>query len=321
MTPTDGCGRPATRVPAYHELPSLDGAGDVKHAWQVWGDGDRLGTMNRLTDATALAALAVARTGRRVNLSLPLTLPEPALYGRARLSYRVFDRNRNMVEDEITTMDPQASSQWDSLRHIRAGRNGHYGGIAAGDPRAAGLGIDTLVRHGLVARGVLLDVAGYLTAAGTAVDPFDERPITVADLRTVAGSQGVRWYPGDLLLVRTGWLAAYRDARGVPAGYPSMPSGIGLHAGAEMARFLWDEGFCAVAADNPAVEVVPGDPAVGSLHRRLIAGLGMPLGELWDLEELAAACAAAGRYEFCVVSVPLNIPGGVASPANAIAIL
>ena len=49
--------------------------------------------------------------------------------------------------------------------------------------------------------------------------------------------------------------------------------------------------------------------------------LGMPLGELWDLEELAAACATTGRYECCVASVPLNVPGGVASPANAMAIL
>jgi hypothetical protein len=308
-------------VPAYHQLPLLDGGGDVRQAWQVWGDGDRLGTMNRLTDATTLAALAVPRTGRRVNLSLPLHLPEPVLYDRARMSHRVFDRNRNMVEDEITSLDPQASSQWDSLRHIRAGRHGHYGGIAAGDPGAAGLGIDTLVRHGVLARGVLLDVAGYLTAAGTPVDPFEERPITVAELRTVAESQGTRWYPGDLLIVCTGWLAAYRGAPDVPADYPPMPSGTGLHAGAEMARFLWDEGFCAVAADNPAVEVVPGDPAVGSLHRRLIAGLGMPLGELWDLDELAGACAATGRYEFCVASVPLHVPGGVASPANAMAIL
>jgi kynurenine formamidase len=310
----------ANDVPAYHELPSL-GAGDVKQAWRVWGAGDRLGTMNRLTDATALAALAVPRTGQRVSLSLPLTLPDPTLYGRARLSHRVFDRNRNMVEDEITSMDPQGSSQWDSLRHIRAGRDGHYGGIDAGDARATELGIDTLVRHGVLARGVLLDVAGHLTAAGMAFDPFDERPITVAELCAVAEAQDVHWRPADLLIVRTGWLAAYRGADDLPADYPQMPGGIGLHAGADMARFLWDEGFCAVAADNPAVEVLPGDPAVGSLHRRLIAGLGMPLGELWDLDELAAACAAAGRYEFCVASVPLNVPGGVASPANAMAIL
>jgi kynurenine formamidase len=308
-------------LPGYRQLPVLGDAGDVRHAWHVWGEADRLGTMNRLTDATVLRALAVPRTGRRVNLSLPLGLPQPTLYDRTPMSHTVFDRNRNMVEDTITSLDPQASSQWDSLRHIRAGRHGHYGGIAGGDPRAAQLGIDTLARHGLLARGVLLDVAGYHTKAGRAVDPFEERPITVDELQAVARSQDVRLRPADLLLVRTGWLSAYRDAPGLAPDYPRMPRCTGLHAGARMAQFLWDQGFCAVATDNPAVEVLPGDPAIGSLHRRLIAGLGMPLGELWDLDGLAAACAAEGRYECCVLSVPLNVPGGVASPANAMAIL
>jgi hypothetical protein len=307
-------------LPAYHELPLLGGAGEVRHAWHVWGEDDRLGTMNRLTGATVLAALATPTTGRRVNLALPLTAPQPALFDRVPMRHRVFDRNRNMVEDEIA-LDPQGSSQWDSLRHIRAGRDGHYGGIGAGDPRAAELGIDALVRHGVVARGVLLDVAAHLDAAGADFDPLTQRPITAAELRAVAGSQGTRWHPGDLLIVRTGWLAAYLGAAGVAARDRGTTSGIGLHAGPDMARLLWDEGFCAVVADNPAVEALPGDPAVGSLHRRLIAGLGMPLGELWDLEELAAACATAGRYEFCVVSVPLHVPGGVGSPCNAVAIL
>jgi hypothetical protein len=58
-----------------------------------------------------------------------------------------------------------------------------------------------------------------------------------------------------------------------------MPTTAGLDASAEMARFLWDKGFAAVAADNPTVEVRPGDPTVGSLHRRLIPALGLPLGE------------------------------------------
>ena len=74
-----------------------------------------------------------------------------------------------------------------------------------------------------------------------------------------------------------------------------MPMTVGLDASAEMARFLWDSGCCAVAADNPAVEVLPGNGGFGSLHRRLIPALGMPLGELWDLDGLASACAESGR--------------------------
>ncbi len=307
-------------MPRYDELPRL-GELDVRHSWGVWGAGDRLGTLNRITDHSVLAALAVPRTGRRISLCLPLGFLDPPLYDRRRFEHRIFDRNRNMVEDEITYVDPQGSSQWDSLRHIRAGRHGHYGGLAAEDPDVDELGIDGFVRHGLVMRGILLDLPGFWSASGRDIDPHTDHSVTEAELRDCATRQGTTWQAGDLLIVRTGFLAAYRSRGGLPANRLAMPTTTGLDASESMARFLWDEGFCAVAADNPAVEVLPGDPAVGSLHRRLIPALGLPLGELWDLDDLAVACAAAGRYELCVMSAPLRVPGGVASPANVLAIL
>ena len=317
--PVTGSGSVPRRVPAYDELPVF-GNSDVRHAWHVWGEHDRLGTMNRVTAHTVLAALRVPASGRRFSLDLPLGAIDPPLYGRGQFAHRVFDRNRNMVEDEIAYMDPQGSSQWDSLRHIRAGRSGHFGGLAAEDEEVAELGIDTLVQFGLVLRGVLLDFRRYCAALGRCADPYSEQAISVADLRDCARVQGTKWQPGDLLLVRTGFLAAYRERGGVPDDSLVMPTTVGLDASSDMARFLWDEGFAAVAADNPAVEVLPGDSAVGSLHRRLIPALGMPLGELWDLDELAESCAVDRRYECCVVSVPLRVPGGVASPANVMAI-
>ena len=88
-----------------------------------------------------------------------------------------------------------------------------------------------------------------------------------------------------------------------------------------MARFLWDAHAAAVVCDNPAVEVVPGDATVGSLHRRLIPLLGLALGEMFDLETLAQRCGAAGRWTFMFVAVPLKVPGAIGSPGNAVAIL
>jgi kynurenine formamidase len=307
-------------VPCYDDLPELGQSG-VRHAWQVWGPGDRLGTMNRVTGHTVLAALSVPRQGRRISLCLPLDFLRPPLYGRKEFGHRVFDRNRNMVEDEITGLDPQASSQWDSLRHIRAGSFGHYGGLAADDPAVPELGIDGLSRFGLVFRAVLLDLPAFWAARGQIVDPLSEYPVTADDLQACARHQRTVVRAGDLLLVRTGWLAAYRSAGGVPAESLDMPPSAGLEGSAATARLLWDLGVSAVAADNPAVEALPGDPAIGSLHRRLIAALGMPLGELWDLDELAEACDRQGSYEACVMAAPLRVPGGVASPANALAIV
>jgi hypothetical protein len=65
---------------------------------------------------------------------------------------------------------------------------------------------------------------------------------------------------------------------------------------------------------------VPGDPAVGSLHRRLLPLLGLPLGELFDLERLSVHCRSTDTYFFVVSSAPMNLPGGCGSPSNALAI-
>jgi len=56
------------------------------------------------------------------------------------------------------------------------------------------------------------------------------------------------------------------------------------------------------------------------LHFWLIPCLGMTIGELWWLDDLADACAADGRWIFQLVSAPLNVRGGVGSPPNALAI-
>jgi kynurenine formamidase len=94
-----------------------------------------------------------------------------------------------------------------------------------------------------------------------------------------------------------------------------------LHAGPETIRWLWDSGIVAVVADNPAVEAFPFDPVGASLHADLLALLGIPLGEMWYLEDLAGRCARARRYTGLLAAAPLNLPGGVGSPANALALM
>lgn len=94
----------------------------------------------------------------------------------------------------------------------------------------------------------------------------------------------------------------------------------GLDAQQATAGWIWDHQIAAMAADNVALEALPVDPAIGFQHRRLIALQGMPIGEVWDLDELAHECAGDGVYEFMLVSSPLNLPGGVGSPPNVYAI-
>ena len=89
-------------------------------------------------------------------------------------------------------------------------------------------------------------------------------------------------------------------------------------AGLDVPALLWDLHIAAIGADNPAVEMIP--MSRDFLHVHFLPLLGLPLGELWDLDALADDCATTGTYDAFFTSAPLNMPNGVASPPNAIAV-
>jgi hypothetical protein len=62
------------------------------------------------------------------------------------------------------------------------------------------------------------------------------------------------------------------------------------------------------------------DNAFQPLHQVGIPHLGLLIGEMWALEELADDCAADGVYEFFLTAAPLPITGAVGSPVNPIAV-
>jgi kynurenine formamidase len=95
----------------------------------------------------------------------------------------------------------------------------------------------------------------------------------------------------------------------------------GIDDSRAMVEWFWDHHLAAVGTDCPAVEPWPWDfKNEGAIHYRALSLLGLPIGEQFDLEALAADCAADKRYEFMLVSVPMNLEGGIASPPNAVAI-
>jgi kynurenine formamidase len=309
-------------VVPFDELPILPGSG-LRHSWEVNPPGDQLGTLNRLTGAAVAGAAATVRTGQRIGLSLPIELPDPPLFDRQQVNHVVFSAGRNTWDDRLDNFYPQASSQWDSLRHVRAREDGFYGGWQ-GDPDSdpTRLGIQHWARQGVVGRGVLID----LTATG-GFDPFEAHAFEVGDLTQALTAQGSTLRYGDILCLRTGWADRYlaldeagRHELAMRFEQPAKRSWAGLAGSEDMSRFLWNAGVAAVTSDNPAVELAPGDPAVGSLHRRLIPCLGFALGELFDFTGLGPACQQAGRFDFLFASVPLNITGGVGSPASAVAV-
>ena len=315
-------------VPGYHELGLIEKTG-ARHAWGVFGPEDQLGTLNFITPEVVAAATREVAAGEVVNLSLPLDQPDPPLaLGRKPMAHRM-RVERWGRDDWLEGFYLQASSQWDGLRHIRYREFGYYGGRDDAAVDGGALGIEHFARRGIVTRGVLADVAAYLAERGTPIDGKARFAIGPELIEEVLGLERMELRAGDVLLLRTGWMAWYsqlnRAEREALAGsLTNEPDGLdcpGLASGADMAAWLWDHRLAAVAADNPALEVLKVDPAVGFLHRLLIPLLGMPIGEFWDLEALSEACGRRQRYAFLLTSAPLFVRGGVGSPSNAYAVL
>lgn len=243
--------------------------------------------------------------------------------------------NANHRDDWLDSFYLQSTTQIDGLRHMRHPEAGFYNGasdadIAEGTPR---LGMQHVAEHGIVGRGVLLDMPRYFTGEG--IEMARTQPFRAADLDAAARRQGVEVRAGDILLLHTGWaeryLAMTTEERAARRGSP------GLHQSHEVLGWLWDHRVSLVAADNGGLEAFPIDPDSGfvdphepppergpshngMIHRQLIPLLGLLIGELWRLHDLAESCAADGRYEFLVTAKPLNLVGGVGSPPNAMAV-
>jgi kynurenine formamidase len=316
-------------LPSYSQLPVFEKTGE-RHAWGVFGPDDQLGTINLLTPERVLAASKLVRTGRVINLSLPLDTPTTLYHGETRSGYKHrITVNRGGRDDMLDNFAMQGSSQWDGLRHVRYREFGYYGGREDEDVDGKGLlGIEHWARHGIIGRGVLIDAARYYQGQGKPLDPQVKTPITGSDIEAIASSQGVALREADILLLRTGWLTWFKgltpdEQEKLRGRLNPGEDGLdmpGLDPAVETAAWLWDKRIAAIAADNPALEALRVDATVGFQHRRLIPLQGMAIGELWELDPLAEDCAADGVYEFMLVSAPLNVPGAVGSPANAYAI-
>lgn len=326
--------------PRYRELLERRD-GPRGSSWGVFGADDQLGTLNFVGPEQSAAATTLVRKGEVFDLDYPINTFVPSIAGtRPSTKHHVFANNPNHRDDWLDRFYLQSTSQIDGLRHMRHPVHGFYNGVADEliVENGPALGIQLLARRGIVTRGVLLDVPRYYTAIGRPFDVTTNHAITVDDLRGTAEMHGVRLRQGDVVLMRTGWsghyLALSPDEQAHLRSHWGSP---GIEQSHEMLGFLWDSGVALLASDNAGVEVFPvdqhsgfvnadeplperGPSHNGMIHRELIALLGLYLGELWRLDDLAAACAADGRYDFLLTAKPLAVTGGVGSPPNAIAV-
>ena len=147
----------------------------------------------------------------------------------------------------------------------------------------------------------MLDYAAWAGAKGIEIKAFETVSIPVSTLKEVAASQGTTFQKGDILFIRSGWNRAYETlsdvGRQTLADY-KVPPAIGIESSEDTLRWLWDQSFAAVAGDQPAMEAWPCQNPQFWLHEWLLAGWGMPIGELFDLERLSEECRKRKRYTF-----------------------
>jgi kynurenine formamidase len=309
--------------PAYRDLPAVDG---IRHTWGLWGADDRFGALNRITTDSARRGLAAAAGGRAFSLNLDMEQPSPPLFERPVMIHEIRASPNGALNDIVSDWNTQNSSQWDGFLHVAWPGRGNYNGLPVAEH-----GVSHWAKRPIVTRAVVADVGRYLAMQARPLDQAAQVRIEVADLEATLAAQGSRTEPGDILLVRTGWLEWYQRQSAAEQQRLSLRTELrtpGLSPAPEMAGYLWDLGIAAVAADNPGLEAwpppdnaaAPGAVPPHRLHIRLLPSLGMPIGELWNLEELAADCAADGVYAALLTSAPINLRGGAATPANAIAI-
>ncbi|GAA5862500.1 hypothetical protein JCM8547_002085 [Rhodosporidiobolus lusitaniae] len=326
---------PPSSRPTYDELP-IRSKDPYKSAWGLYGDHDELGTLNMLSPTLVQQAVGEIESNMVFPLALPLDVPLRPM-NPARLPPVHHMICKGHANDDSLTFNTQASSHWDGLRHYPYQKSGlFYNGTTQtevdGGLRDSGrIGVQNLAQNPIVSSAILIDFCSYAEAHNIHYSAFSPRRVTLSELQAALKYQGVSPQSGDVLLIRFGWTKQYLALSVAEQDDLANKTGtsrahVGVEASDEMARFLWDSRFLAVASDTNAFEAQPfalfGDEKEKvALHEVLLSGWGMPIGELWFLEDLAAECAARQRWRFYLSSAPLNLTSGVASPPNAVAIL
>jgi kynurenine formamidase len=246
--------------------------------------------------------------------------------------------------DDVVTLSLQYSTQWDSLAHVGAEFDAdgdgieeavYYNGYRAGtdlvgpQADAAGdggqhlcfahhLGLEHMAFAGVQGRGVLIDLAHHLGHEWRGVDLKTLTEIMEADHVVVE--------PGDMLLLHTGFATEVLNWNRQPDPRKIHTMCTYLDARDEsLLQWISDSQISALVADNYAVEGLTGRDRDESrhsflpIHHHCLFRLGVPLGEMWYLHELATWLRQHDRSRFLLTAPPLRLPGTVGSPVTPVA--
>jgi kynurenine formamidase len=287
-----------------------------------WGQGDEVGALNHMSPSTTLAALQKPRQGIVYDLGAPLDRGSFLWPGHAHtevLPFRTADGLKRAGDfgqgleglsfyTSLIMLSDHAGTQLDGLCHATTGIDNHwYNGFASkdwssdfGPTKASAAGIPPII-----APGVLIDVPSHLGLDELA----PSYPITETDLQEALTAQGTTIETGSVVMVRTGTMRHWGDA-GHDHGAIEGPDSAGITLGA--ARWLVEEcGAMVVGGDTSTLEVVPpvdGQPSPSPVHAYLLIEQGVHMGELHNLEGLAADSV----YEFTYIALVPPVRGATA---------
>ena len=326
MAGTEGATRKLT-------LDDIRAAAERLKNWGRWGADDEIGTLNLTRPEDIVAAARLVQKGKVMSLALAYDSkgPQggktnyPALnrFNPIHVMTRtgtdaysgVLDHRKIRAADDILILALQSGTQWDGLGHIFYGDrmwNG-YDCRMVTSSGAQKAGIEQ-TRERMVGRGVLLDIPRLL---GMEHLP-DGFAITTDHLDKAERRFGVAVRRGDYLIVRTGQMEAKLKAQ----NWDGYSGGDAPGLAFETLDWLYAKQVAAIATDTWGVEVRPNesDEATQPWHWIAIPIMGLSVGEIFYLAELARDCAADRRYEFMFVAPALPITGAVGSPTNPLAI-
>ena len=324
--------------------------------WGEFGPDDELGRLNLLTSKKVLEGVAEVRSGQSFCLSLPLDRPGGMVLSAVRrpprlapLSFRAGKSGFNyalrcedplrtdVFSDDEVSLATQYSTHWDGLAHCGATFDADGDGVPedvfyngfraeadlAGPPAddyrgARRLGVENMAARCVQGRAVMIDLEAHFGRSGKVVGHSELMEAITADRIAVE--------PGDMVCLHTGFADRLLEMNGLPDRDLLFSTTSALDGRDEaLLRWITESGVVALIADNYAVEALPARSLPGvrcaalPLHEHCLFRLGVYLGELWHLGELAAWLRANGRTRFLLTAPPLRLPGAVAAPTTPVA--
>ena len=268
----------------------------------------------------------------RANMALPLRCYDPTAL--------------DIICDDQVLLTLQYSTQWDTLAHVgqmfdvdgdgepedvfyngfRAGSDVagpvlYRGGqeLPNGAPQGARrLGVENMAKSCIQGRGVMIDLEAHFGRSGEIVG--------YEQLMRVLEKDSVVVEPGDLVCLRTGFAEMLLAMNKQPDAELLRTTNCALDGRDErLLQWVTDTRLVALICDNYAVEAAPAKPCTADvcstlpLHAHCLFRLGVYLGEMWHLTELADWLRANSRNRFLLTAPPLRLPGAVGSPATPVA--